>query len=251
MRFKIFAAAVSAVVLSAAFQSVEAGIITIDDFYQAQSATQTGSGFTVGANDVQSGSFGGFTDRELAALYVQAAPRGFRSVSGISNGSGTGTLQLTNNGAGTGTTGIGEASGYFGYLATLPVDLTGQQYPGFWIETGATSSTPAGAFTGFIVVSTLNGTETVQYDLPGMWAPNAGTGILFADLLAINPLLDFTSVDAVYVGIVNLDPLAGSTPYSATANFTTITVPEPSTYAMGFAGLACGAWQMVRRRRAL
>ena len=27
-------------------------------------------------------------------------------------------------------------------------------------------------------------------------------------------------------------------------------VPEPSTYAMALAGLACGAWQMVRRRRA-
>jgi hypothetical protein len=30
----------------------------------------------------------------------------------------------------------------------------------------------------------------------------------------------------------------------------TVVVPEPSTYAMAFAGLACGAWQMVRRRRA-
>jgi len=28
-------------------------------------------------------------------------------------------------------------------------------------------------------------------------------------------------------------------------------VPEPSTYVMALAGLACGAWQMVRRRRAL
>ena len=27
-------------------------------------------------------------------------------------------------------------------------------------------------------------------------------------------------------------------------------VPEPSTYAMAFVGLACGGWQMVRRRRA-
>jgi hypothetical protein len=29
-----------------------------------------------------------------------------------------------------------------------------------------------------------------------------------------------------------------------------VVVPEPSTYAMAFAGIACGAWQMVRRRRA-
>jgi len=29
-----------------------------------------------------------------------------------------------------------------------------------------------------------------------------------------------------------------------------VPIPEPSTYAMALAGLACGAWQMVRRRRA-
>jgi hypothetical protein len=28
-----------------------------------------------------------------------------------------------------------------------------------------------------------------------------------------------------------------------------VVVPEPSTYAMVFAGLACGGWQMFRRRR--
>ena len=28
-----------------------------------------------------------------------------------------------------------------------------------------------------------------------------------------------------------------------------IVVPEPSTYAMALAGLACGGWQMWRRRR--
>ena len=29
-----------------------------------------------------------------------------------------------------------------------------------------------------------------------------------------------------------------------------VAVPEPSTYAMALAGLACGGWQMFRRRRA-
>jgi len=28
-----------------------------------------------------------------------------------------------------------------------------------------------------------------------------------------------------------------------------VVVPEPSTYAMALAGLACGGWQMMRRRR--
>ena len=29
-----------------------------------------------------------------------------------------------------------------------------------------------------------------------------------------------------------------------------VAVPEPSTWVMGLAGIACGGWQMVRRRRA-
>lgn len=28
-----------------------------------------------------------------------------------------------------------------------------------------------------------------------------------------------------------------------------VVVPEPSTYAMAIAGLACGGWRMIRRRR--
>jgi hypothetical protein len=32
-------------------------------------------------------------------------------------------------------------------------------------------------------------------------------------------------------------------------NGTLVVVPEPSTYAMALAGLACGGWQMIRRRR--
>jgi hypothetical protein len=34
-----------------------------------------------------------------------------------------------------------------------------------------------------------------------------------------------------------------------TGSFTITAVPEPSTYAMALAGLACGGWQMFRRRR--
>ena len=33
-------------------------------------------------------------------------------------------------------------------------------------------------------------------------------------------------------------------------NGTLVVVPEPSTYAMALAGLACGGWQMWRRRQA-
>jgi hypothetical protein len=38
--------------------------------------------------------------------------------------------------------------------------------------------------------------------------------------------------------------------FNKDTGFISITaVPEPSTYAMALAGLACGGWQMWRRRR--
>jgi hypothetical protein len=36
---------------------------------------------------------------------------------------------------------------------------------------------------------------------------------------------------------------------AATGSISITAVPEPSTYAMALAGLACGGWQMFRRRR--
>jgi hypothetical protein len=247
------AAAMSAVVFSAAFQPVQASIIVIDDFTQSQSATNSGGSniANVSATDNKSGDFGGFSDRATNATYGQASTRGVRTVQSTSNSSGTGTLQLTNDGAGNGTTPVSFSNGafsYFGYLGTS-IDLTGQQ--GFWIETAATSSTPANAFKGFMQVSTLGSAETVTYDLPGMWAPNTGTGILFETLLAINSNLDFTQVDAVYVGIRNTGTLDGSTAYNATANFTAISVvPEPSQMVfVAGVGATLGAWRLRKLRR--
>jgi hypothetical protein len=53
---------------------------------------------------------------------------------------------------------------------------------------------------------------------------------------------DFTSV--VSTGLA-----AGQfATFNATTGYVSV-VPEPSTYAMAVAGLACGGWQMWRRRR--
>ena len=55
---------------------------------------------------------------------------------------------------------------------------------------------------------------------------------------------DFTSV--VSTGLA-----AGQfATFNATTGFVSV-VPEPSTYAMALAGLACGGWQMWRRRKRL
>ena len=248
------AAAVAAVVFSAAMQPVQASIIVLDDFTQAGGGSANGSTATVATSDFTSGSFGGFADRESAAGYSQSTTRGSRTVVAESDGLGLGTLSLINNGAGTGLTSTGGAIAYFAYLqGASPVDLTGQQYAGFWIETGATSLTPAGAFTGYVAVTTngANGLQSAEVLLPGMWAPNTGTGILFSQLTAVNPALEFTDTAEVYVGFRNTNTLAGSTAYNGTATFTAISVPEPTQMvSVAAVGAMFGAWRLRKLRRA-
>jgi len=129
------AAAVSAVVFSAAFQPVEASIIVIDDFTQVQTDTGSGSGPTVTVNNdlvLGTPSFGGFDQRTFFGSYPQATTRGFRTVS-ASSSAGQGTLFLSNSGTGTGVTGTisGQAADvqmqYYNNVAPFTVDLTGQQ----------------------------------------------------------------------------------------------------------------------------
>lgn len=255
------AAAVVAVVFSAAFQPAEASIITIDKFTTSGTVTASGGSGVAAVTDTaltqtQPGGFGGFNERELATSYGQATTRGTRTVLSRSNGSGTGTLQLTNDGTGTGATPVdffdSDAYSFFGYIATVgDVNLTGQEYAGFRITTAATSSTPANAFKGFLYLVTTGGSQDALYELPGMWAPNTDTWIPFSTLTAINPSLDFANVSQLYVGIRNTAALPGSTVYSATANFNAIAVPEPShmVFVAGV-GAVLGAWRLRKLRRA-
>ena len=56
----------------------------------------------------------------------------------------------------------------------------------------------------------------------------------------------------VYAGDVSDDGsvIVGTGNYlGATRAFVVTAVPEPSTYAMALAGLACGGYSMLRRRR--
>jgi hypothetical protein len=43
--------------------------------------------------------------------------------------------------------------------------------------------------------------------------------------------------------------IGGPTPFGGPGTFTVSAVPEPSTYAMALAGLACGGYSLFRRRR--
>ena len=249
------AAAVATFLFSAGMQPIEASSIVLDDFTLLGGGTASGSGTaaTVLKSDLQSGSFGGFEDRESTASYAQNTPRGTRTVE-ASSGSGLGTLRLINSGSGSGTTSAGFAYAYFGYLSgTLNVNLMGSGNTGFRIETGATSTnSPAGAFTGYVRVSTYgtNGPQSAEFLLPGMWAANAVTEILFSQLTADNPQLDLTDTTEVYVGFKNTAPLAGSTAYNGTATFTKISVvPEPQSLAILGSGWAAIAAGLIRRRR--
>jgi len=46
------------------------------------------------------------------------------------------------------------------------------------------------------------------------------------------------------------DPPSNENPFIGFRLASSVAVPEPSTWAMGLAGLACGGWQVFRRRRA-
>jgi len=46
------------------------------------------------------------------------------------------------------------------------------------------------------------------------------------------------------------DPASDENPFNGFRLASSVAVPEPSTWAMGLAGLACGGWQVFRRRRA-
>jgi T5SS/PEP-CTERM-associated repeat protein len=84
------------------------------------------------------------------------------------------------------------------------------------------------ALTNYITsgkVQTWNGTD---------WAVNTAPGGFS---------LAYYQTDAAAKSFTGYDGLGGYTILTATA------VPEPSTYAMALAGLACGGWSMFRRRK--
>jgi hypothetical protein len=88
----------------------------------------------------------------------------------------------------------------------------------------AAGSTIYGATSGGLSISTNSGASWINY--------TTGSG------------LGSDTVNGVYA--------AGSTIYAATSgglSVGVVAVPEPSTYAMALAGLACGGYSLFRRRR--
>jgi hypothetical protein len=71
---------------------------------------------------------------------------------------------------------------------------------------------------------------------------DTGSGQTFAQVVGVSPL-DFATASSRSAEIRN------SNFVSPTLTMTVAPVPEPSTYAMALAGLACGGYSMFRRRK--
>lgn len=198
-----------------------------------------------------SGTFGVFDRRLQEALYDQGPSRGFRTADAISTGTGSGVLRLINAGLGTGLTLPGDAFSCFRYFSDdgSSKDLTGQQSTGFRVETLATLASPAGSFVGYMEVITggTANSQTAGVLFSSMWDANTGIDIPFSSF----PGLDFTQVDVVTIGIKNPGTLAGSLPYTADANFASISVvPEPSQLVLvASVAATLGAWRLRKLRR--
>jgi hypothetical protein len=72
---------------------------------------------------------------------------------------------------------------------------------------------------------------------------DTGSGQTFAQVVGVSPL-DFATASSTFAEIRN------TSFGSPTLTMTVAPVPEPSTYAMALAGLACGGYSLKRRRRA-
>jgi len=147
MRFKnslaaAVAAAVSAVVFSAAFQPVQAAPILIDNFTTAiGGTTATGNSPTVTAQIDGSVGVSGLDFRTVFGRSFQGlTPRGSRTTSvGVFN-SGSGTLLLSSNGAGTASIATDAETYYNTSDPSGAVNLTTGGNDAFQIKTGAVSN---------------------------------------------------------------------------------------------------------------
>jgi hypothetical protein len=246
------AAAVSAVVFSAAFQPVQAAPILIDNFTTGiTGTTATGTSSFVSANLSTSGSFGVFDSRDSLGRSIQSTPRGSRTTSvGVFN-SGTGTVLLSNNGAGAGSLSGNEAE--IAYSSPTLVNLTTGGNDGFQITTGAVSNNLS-SMSAYVWVNDPNG--TYYYTLPSksFWTSFTTYNVPFSDF----PGIDFTQVAIIGVGMSPQPesdgsgvPVAGNVAYSSSATFTQISVvPEPTQMVLvAGVGAALGIWRLRKLRR--
>jgi hypothetical protein len=252
------AAAVSAVVFSAAFQPAEAAPIILDNFSAVTSGTTRTSSATSALiiNGTTAGSYNGFDTRiGNVAMFQLGSPKSSRTLSTGVFASGTGTLSVSSAGNGTAQIDSQSANFYYQNFNNTPVNFTnpGGIYDGFQIKTGSVSNS-SGVMRATVYALDSASAE-FTYFLPSdvFWASDTTYNIPFSAFAGV----DFTKLTTLGVGFAaidsNLDPVtvAGNVAYSSTATFTQISVvPEP-TQMVFVAGVAAtlGAWRMRKLRR--
>ena len=261
MRFKnsyaaAVAAAVSAVVFSAAFQPVQAAPILIDNFTTLIGGTTVtaSTALSVFAQVSGSGSFGAFDFRESLGQFSQfATPRSGKTTSvGVFN-SGTGTVLLSNNGAGTGSITYQDAQILYSTSGTSTLNLTTGGNDALRIKTGAVSNN-LGSMSAYVMATDVD--SSYWYTLPSnsFWTSFTTYNVPFSAF----PGIDFTQVYTFQVGIgPGIDsaggvvPVAGNVAYSSSATFTEISlVPEPTQMvSVAAVGAMYGAWRLRKLRR--
>jgi fibronectin-binding autotransporter adhesin len=167
--------------------------------------------------------------------------------------SGTYSLPSTGDLIGSGTlTGSGHT------LAVLGAFQPGNSPGTVTLDTGFTLDLSGATSTTFEITDLLFTAGT--YDLV-----NGNGSVVFGGILNLafsggsyadgtNVLQLFSNTGGFsgdFASVVSTGLAAGqAATFNAATGFISITVvPEPSTYAMALAGLACGGWQMYRRRR--
>ena len=259
MRFKnsyvaAVAAAVSAVVFSAAFQPVQAAPILIDNFTTAIGGT-TATGNTLYVSAQTSGSVGvsGLDFRTVLGRSNQSTPRGSRTTSvGVFN-SGTGTLLLSSDGAGTASILNDAETTYDTSDPSGAVNLTTGGNDAFQIKTGAVSNNLS-SMSAYVWVR--DDVDVYYYTLPSklFWNSFTTYTIPFTDF----PGVDFTKVSVLGVGMSPQPDstgsavlVAGNVAFSSSVTFTEISiVPEPTHLVLvAGVGAALGAWRLRKLRR--
>ena len=261
MRFKnslaaAVAAAVSAVVFSAAFQPVQAAPILIDNFTTAiGGTTATGNSPTVTAQIDGSVGVSGLDFRTVFGRSFQGlTPRGSRTTSvGVFN-SGSGTLLLSSNGAGTASIATDAETYYNTSDPSGAVNLTTGGNDAFQIKTGAVSNNLS-SMSAYVFVADNVG-SAYYHTLPtqSFWTSFTTYDIPFSAF----PGIDFTQVGIFGVGMSpqtdstgSSQTVAGNVAFSSSVTFTEISlVPEPTHLVLvAGVGAALGAWRLRKLRR--
>ncbi len=265
------AAAVSAVVFSAAFQpAANAAPIVLDSFTNQSTPTtiasstaslSPGNYLSTPANGTAGNPTGSlFPDRSFTATQVQlffGAPTSpLQTMSGTFNTTtGTSLTMVNAKSAGSGTAAnVLQSYATLGYSSGSPVDLAALGFvagDSIRIKKSAGSSPGTSAFGGNIQIA--SGTGLANYQLTAaQWFSNTTLDIPFSSFTGF---LDLTSVNQIsMISRAILDgesDVVKNQAFSASVTFTEIAlVPEP-THMVFVAGIgaALGAWRMRKLRR--